>query len=286
MQSLANTARKTRNVMRIHRTGIALMLALSFVPACRSASVAHRPTSSIRVASHPVETRRIQTPTGSVSQSAETADDAVVGSESDRLPGNEERVRATIQAPLATVQQVSAEAINDLSDPLLSAVSVNHFSIQSAVETALAQNPDLNSLRQAEGVGSATVGVAQTYPFNPFVQVRSTPYQRNTSGGSGPTFHYVLLMQQIQLGHQQQHREEAACAALNTTTATHCGGQLSDGVARSQTASWLADRDAIGTRRRCHPLDVATCRVVSIGRDSDRSSGCHGGTSRCRYRSS
>ena len=59
-QSLAKTAKKTRNVMRIHRTGIALTLALSFVPACRSASVAHRPASSIRVASHPVETRRIQ----------------------------------------------------------------------------------------------------------------------------------------------------------------------------------------------------------------------------------
>ena len=201
--------------MRIHRTGIALTLALSFVPACRSASVAHRPASSIRVASHPVETRRIQTPTDSVSQSAETADDAVVGSESDRLPGNEEREPETIQAPRTTVQQVSAEAINDPTVPLVSTVPISHFSIQSAVETALAQNPDLNSLRQAEGVGSATVGVAQTYPFNPFVQVRSTPYQRNTSGGSGPTFHYVLLMQQIQLGHQQQYREDAACAALN-----------------------------------------------------------------------
>ncbi|MEI8020019.1 MAG: TolC family protein [Schlesneria sp.] len=205
--------------MRIHRTGIALTLALCFVPACRSASVAHRPASSIRVASDPAETRSRQNSTDATTRSAESADGAVAPSATDQLTGNEERDPAiveTTQSALANVQQVSAEAINDASVAPVSAISVSRFSIQSAVETALSQNPDLNSLRQAEGVGSATVGVAQTYPFNPFVQVRSTPYQRNTSGGSGPTFHYVLLMQQIQLGHQQQHREESACAALNS----------------------------------------------------------------------
>ena len=202
--------------MRIHRTGIALTLALSFVPACRSASVAHRPANSIRVASDPIETRSRQNSTASAPQTAKSADASVVGSETDRLPPNDVRDTATVQAQLDTVQQVSVKAINDASVAPVSTIPVNRFSIQSAVETALAQNPDLNSLRQAEGVGSATVGVAQTYPFNPFVQVRSTPYQRNTAGGSGPTFHYVLLMQQIQLGHQQQHREDSACAALNS----------------------------------------------------------------------
>ncbi len=201
--------------MRIHRTGIALTLALSFVPACRSASVAHRATNSIHVASESIETRSRQYSNDSAPQAAKSADASVVDSEMDRLPENDKRDPVTTQSPLNTVQQVSADAINVASVPPVSAIPVNRFSIHSAVETALAQNPDLNSLRQAEGVGSATVGVAQTYPFNPFVQVRSTPYQRNTAGGSGSTFHYVLLMQQIQLGHQQQHREEAACAALN-----------------------------------------------------------------------
>ena len=201
--------------MRIHRTGIVLTLALSLVPGCRSASVAHRPASSIRVASDPLETRTRQNSTYASTRSAESADVAVAPSATDQRPENEEHYPSTTLSPLATVQQVSAETISDASVLAVSTVPVSRFSIQSAVETALAQNPDLNSLRQAEGVGSATVGVAQTYPFNPFVQVRSTPYQRNILGGSGPTFHYVLLMQQIQLGHQQQHREEAACAALN-----------------------------------------------------------------------
>jgi cobalt-zinc-cadmium efflux system outer membrane protein len=88
--------------------------------------------------------------------------------------------------------------------------------LSTAIETGLAQNPDLVALRQAEGVGSATLGVAQTYPFNPYVQVQATPLQDNRNGGSGTTYHYVLLMQTIQLAHQQQFREDGASAALNT----------------------------------------------------------------------
>jgi cobalt-zinc-cadmium efflux system outer membrane protein len=88
--------------------------------------------------------------------------------------------------------------------------------LSDAIETGLAQNPDLVALRQAEGVGTATVGVAQTYPFNPYVQIQATPLQDNKNGGTGTTYHYVLLMQTIQLAHQQQFREDGANAALNT----------------------------------------------------------------------
>src|SRR5262249_9051601 len=70
-------------------------------------------------------------------------------------------------------------------------------------------------LRQNEGVSSAALGVAQTYPFNPWVQVRATPLQQNTEGGSGSMFHYVLLQQQLQLAHQQRFREEMAASQLN-----------------------------------------------------------------------
>lgn len=90
------------------------------------------------------------------------------------------------------------------------------ISLTSAVSLALAQNPDLVAQRHAEYVGSAALGVAQTYPFNPFVQVQATPYQDQPTGGQGTTYHYVLLMQTLQLAHQQQYREEGASAALNT----------------------------------------------------------------------
>jgi len=87
--------------------------------------------------------------------------------------------------------------------------------IQS-LETALLQNPDLTAIRRNEGVGVAAVGVARTYPFNPFVQIQATPFQHAKYESPGTVYHYGLLMQQIQLGRQQQFREENALAALNS----------------------------------------------------------------------
>lgn len=87
--------------------------------------------------------------------------------------------------------------------------------IQS-LETSLLQNPDLIALRRNEGVSVGALGVARTYPFNPFVQVQATPFQDAKDRGPGTVYHYVLLMQQIQLGHQQRFREVNALAALNS----------------------------------------------------------------------
>ena len=98
---------------------------------------------------------------------------------------------------------------------LLPAPDPAALSLDDAIETGLVQNPDLIALRQNEGVSAAVFGVAQTYPFNPWVQVQVTPYQRNTEGGTGSTGHYVLMMQLIQLAHQQQFREDIACSQLN-----------------------------------------------------------------------
>ena len=98
---------------------------------------------------------------------------------------------------------------------LLPAPDPAALSLDEAIETALHQNADLVALRQAEGVSVAALGVAQTYPFNPFVQVRATPYQLNQQGGTGSTYYYVLLQQNLQLAHQQQFREEVACSQLN-----------------------------------------------------------------------
>ena len=88
------------------------------------------------------------------------------------------------------------------------------LSLLDAVEVGLAQNPDLETLRRTEGVSVATLGVARTYPFNPFVQVQVTPSQSNPAGDPRVTGHYVLLMQTLQLAHQRRHREDAALAAL------------------------------------------------------------------------
>ncbi|HWC88958.1 MAG TPA: TolC family protein [Pirellulales bacterium] len=90
------------------------------------------------------------------------------------------------------------------------------LSLFTAIETALAQNPDLVALRRNEGVSVGMMGVAQTYPFNPYLQIQATPIQTNPGGGSGSVYHYVLLMQQIQLAHQQRYREEAAMASLTS----------------------------------------------------------------------
>ena len=91
------------------------------------------------------------------------------------------------------------------------------LTLSESLSLALSQNPDLIALRQTEGVSVGVLGVAQTYPFNPFVQFQATPYQHSPSGQAGTTYHYVLLMQTIQLAHQQQYREQVATGALNST---------------------------------------------------------------------
>lgn len=123
--------------------------------------------------------------------------------------------------PVVLTAGTSAEDVNSGSELITS--EPNHELIQplrlnlfQALETALLQNPDLVVLRRNEGVGRGALGVAQTYPFNPFVQVQATPFQDAKNAGPGTTYHYVLLMQTLQLGHQQQYREESAMAALNS----------------------------------------------------------------------
>lgn len=115
---------------------------------------------------------------------------------------------------LVADQDEAAVSIESLAN-FESIPSSSVFSVRQAIETSLIQNPGLVALRQTEGVSAAARGVAETYQFNPWVQVQATPYQEDRVGGSGRTAHYVLVMQQIQLTHQQQHREAAAGAALN-----------------------------------------------------------------------
>ena len=150
--------------------------------------------------------------------SAQTSDDRPAISKSDPdLTVKVDQASAS-QHDQSGVRLVSGNTADSTSTEPEGSAPANTaaLSLNAAVSIALAQNPDLIALRHGENVGSAALGVAQTYPFNPFVQVQATPYQDVPTGGNGTTYHYVLLMQTIQLAHQQQYREEGASAALNT----------------------------------------------------------------------
>ncbi|HRA86554.1 MAG TPA: TolC family protein [Planctomycetaceae bacterium] len=112
------------------------------------------------------------------------------------------------------IQQVAAF---ETDESTIEITPFSGMSLDQLISAALSQNPDLVTLRQSEAVSNGALGVAQTYPFNPFVQFQVTPWQQRTIGGPGTTYHYVLLMQTIQLAHQQQFREQGASSALNST---------------------------------------------------------------------
>lgn len=86
--------------------------------------------------------------------------------------------------------------------------------LNEAIETGLAQNPDLVTIRGTEGVSSAVLGVAHTYPFNPTLQARLLPYNRFSDGTNASVYNYILLWQQFELCHQRSFREKNASAAL------------------------------------------------------------------------
>jgi cobalt-zinc-cadmium efflux system outer membrane protein len=97
------------------------------------------------------------------------------------------------------------------------------LTLAAAVETSLEQNPDLVALRLSEGVGRAVVGVARSFPFNPFFQFQATPVQQAPSSATSvepnaaqKIYQYYLVMQTFELAHQRRHRTAAAMAQLRT----------------------------------------------------------------------
>jgi cobalt-zinc-cadmium efflux system outer membrane protein len=131
-----------------------------------------------------------------------------------------------ISKPASPIQHTSAEEMDVGPIQPVAGPDPSSLTLIEAIETGLVQNPDLVALRQNEGVSAAAFGVAQTYPFNPFVQVRATPYQLNKEGGAGSMYNYVLVMQQVQLAHQQQFREQAAASQLNQVRWNICQAEL------------------------------------------------------------
>ncbi len=187
------------------RVSIIIALLSLSLAGCRSARIAK---TDLRAS----QTYTPQIPDSSVASQLENSDRAIDDQDGNQDPNSKRLFRKH------RIRRVSAES-NDIDD--LSAAQTEDetfgLSLQDCISTAVAQNPDLITLRQSEQVGRAAMGVANTYPFNPFVQVQATPYQHSQIGNSGSTYHYVLLMQTIQLAHQQQFREQGASFSLNST---------------------------------------------------------------------
>ena len=117
-----------------------------------------------------------------------------------RLPPSEAQVSAATAPP----------PVEPVSPPLL------QLNFTSALELGLSQNPDIVALRQNEGVARGIMGVLQTYPFNPYVQVQATPLQHRDDPGPAATYHYVLLIQNFQIAHQQRYRDQMGVAQLTS----------------------------------------------------------------------
>jgi outer membrane protein, heavy metal efflux system len=87
------------------------------------------------------------------------------------------------------------------------------LSLDDAIATALAREPTLVTLRASEPVAHAAYHVAETYPFNPTIQVQVFPYAREKSGEQLGTKNSVAINQTLELAHQQRYREGSASAA-------------------------------------------------------------------------
>lgn len=89
------------------------------------------------------------------------------------------------------------------------------LSFEEAIATSLDRNPALVTLRANEPVAHAAYRVAETYPFNPTVQVQVLPYARDKAGDTLGVNHYLWLNQTLELAHQRRHREASASAFVN-----------------------------------------------------------------------
>jgi hypothetical protein len=97
------------------------------------------------------------------------------------------------------------------------------FTLFQAINQSLLTNPDLVTLRGRLNVNQAMVGVARTYPWNPFVQAqffpRGQPFVAPEPGvpasGAGQSNYYIWAMQRFELAHQRQFRVQGALASLD-----------------------------------------------------------------------
>lgn len=94
------------------------------------------------------------------------------------------------------------------------------LTLEGALASGLVQNPDLLAMRGQVNVSEAAVGVARTYPWNPFVQAQyfpnGTPFLPAPPGlAAGQSNFYVWAMQRFELAHQRRFRTQGALAGLS-----------------------------------------------------------------------
>jgi outer membrane protein, heavy metal efflux system len=144
-------------------------------------------------------------------------------------PGANADQPVTVTADIETTRTIQrVQAVDDLSrigagpaNSSLDESAASHqaaaltLTLDQAIATGLEQNPTLTALRASQPVADAALRVAQTYPFNPYVQVEVCPVDHQLGTGQASTLNYVYLMQTLELAHQQRYREASAAAARN-----------------------------------------------------------------------
>ena len=161
---------------------------------CRAAPAVVVPVSATATAT----ARHGGTPAASARESAEPV---VLGTAPDEAGAADTRVA------------LASHESESLNEPVR-AVAVT---LDQAIAISLDRNPNLVTLRASEPVAHAAYHVAETYPWNPNVQVEVLPYTRNPDGTGEAVSNYVLLMQTLELAHQRRHREAAAAGDWSQT---------------------------------------------------------------------
>jgi outer membrane protein TolC len=120
-------------------------------------------------------------------------------------------------APLVSLQASAADTAKDgvvrlAASPAVPDLNAVALSLDEAISLGLSRNPDLAAVRASEPVAIAAIGVANTYIYNPQFQTQVLPYNRDRNGADGAVSQQHVVVQTIELGGQQRHREGMAAA--------------------------------------------------------------------------
>ncbi|MBY0523693.1 MAG: TolC family protein [Gemmataceae bacterium] len=178
--------------------------------------------------------KQMQPPTNA----PKTSEDAIV--QASTAAGPEATPTAPAAMELTVANHPSGDPALTVSHPTCSQLGtpgngeLSLLTLAQALNRSLLTNPDLVALRGRLDVNQAMVGVAQTYPWNPFVQTqflpRGHPFVPNEPGlpasGAGQSNYYVWVMQRFELAHQRRFRTQGALAALDQVHWTIIQGEL------------------------------------------------------------
>jgi cobalt-zinc-cadmium efflux system outer membrane protein len=118
------------------------------------------------------------------------------------------------------------------------------LTLDAALAWSLQHNPELMALRQQHGVAAAGVVIAQTYPFNPFLEAKI----REASGPFSATITNVLSQEykvliDIECRGQRRFRLQAAAATLSRTDWEIANQELIFGVRLTRAFDTVLYRD-------------------------------------------